>query len=200
MYSGVGKIFALYWRCYGGWSSLLKSPYLHISVALAIVCFPLWVQSGWWNLVISVIPSILGFSLGGFAIFLAIGDARFRALTAGSTKRNGAERCSPFMSMNATFVHFIVLQFFSLILAIVSSAIPWPDGCMVLRLLVWVIWFFAFLIFVYAVVSALAAAMVIFRNADLYDRFLENENKRQNEKERAGAAGQANDCDTDVSE
>lgn len=159
--------------------ALLASPYFHLSLILTIFLFPIWTKSGWWDLPIEIMPSILGFSLGGYAIWIAIGDDRFRSILAGSDEKS--ER-SPFMQINATFLHFIILQFASILLALIFLSIgPAEDqdkNCLHIAM-----WYIGFLVFVYAILSAVAAAMAIFRVASWYDMQLtkiKNESDKNN--------------------
>src|SRR5699024_306750 len=112
------------WSAYGGIKALLLSPYFHAAVILTAVTAPTWMHPSWWELPIRVMPSVLGFSLGGYAIWLAIGDRRFRELIAGEGR---GEKTSPFMMVNAAFVHFIILQFLSILYAIVFAGFA-PDA------------------------------------------------------------------------
>lgn len=166
-YKGVAKIFGRYWRTYGGSRALLVSPYLHVSVVLLCLLYPIWFDPSWWELPISVMPSVLGFSLGGYAIWLAIGDDRFRQIVA---KTDEGEPVSMFMSVNASFVHFIVLQFASILLALLGASVapdtPMPSGPAVTLIILGGI---GFLVFLYALMAALAALMAIFRMASLYE-------------------------------
>lgn len=82
-FSGARRTFQSYWKIYGGWRSVLGSPYLVVSIALTTVLAPLWLRPNWWGTVLGVMPNVLGFSLGGFAIFLAFGDDDFRHLIGG---------------------------------------------------------------------------------------------------------------------
>ena len=180
-YRGVFNIFRTYWRCYGGIKALLSSPYLHVSFVLAALMFPIWGSPGWWSYPLGVMPSILGFSLGGFAIWLAIGDERFRALIAGTRQDEPDTVCSPFMEMNATFIHFILMQFFAILLALIFAGLGPADGDVGFCLRG--IWFFGYWVFIYAIFTAAAAAMAIFRNAELYDVYQTGKTKEASRDE-----------------
>jgi len=177
-YKGVLEIFARYWRCYGGFSALFLSPYLHVSLVLTVVLTPVWTDIGWWNIPIEVMPGILGFSLGGYAIWIAIGDGRFRALLAGSDEK---AQSSPFMEINASFLHFILLQFLSILMALIFLSIG-PSHQSQVNCIHLGFWFFGFLVFVYALLSAIAAAMAIFRVASWYDMHLTQIRESDKEK------------------
>ena len=182
MYSGVKKIFAKYWRNYGGIRALIASPYLHAAVVLTLLMAPLWQQRGWWDTPLSVMPSVLGFSLGGYAIWLAIGDDRFRAIISGASSGNSD---SPFMKVNASFVHFIFLQFLAIMTALLCMAYAPEKGTDPHRLLR-LVWGAGFFVFVYALLSALAATMQIFRVAGWYDDYQTKRRKAEQDKERTG--------------
>ena len=193
-YKGVGEIWRRYWSAYGGSKAFVASPYLHAAVVLTVVMHGAWSKGGWWDTVLAVVPSVLGFSLGGYAIWLAFGDARFTALlkgTATNRPKTGASSSeesvqSTYLRMNATFVHFIVVQIASIVVALFAKSQPlgslpaplksWLSGTVpCVRSLDAVItyggWFSGYLIFIYALGTAVAATMGIFRLASLYNRF-----------------------------
>ena len=120
-YTGVVKIFRRYWNAYGGWNSVIFSPYLHFSILFTIVAYGTWTTHNWYDLPISTLPNIIGFSLGGYAIWLALGDDKFKASISG---REVGELESPFIKVNATFVHFIFLQIVALIFALCAKSQP----------------------------------------------------------------------------
>jgi phage FluMu protein Com len=82
VYKSAAKIYGKYWIAYGGWQAMKRSPYLHAAIVLLVLTTPFWVCRAWWEQVISVIPSLLGFTLGGFAMFLGFGNKKFLALLA----------------------------------------------------------------------------------------------------------------------
>ena len=112
-------ILSRYWRAYGGITALFKSPYLWLSVVITIFLFPHWSKPEWWDDVLSIMPNLLGFSLGGYAMWIAIGDDDFRKLISGEDEDG---KPSPYMEVNAAFVHFVVLQMLSMIFALFAKA------------------------------------------------------------------------------
>jgi hypothetical protein len=184
MYSGVFEIFSRYWRSYGGWLALVRSPYFHASLLLTAVTVHTWSEKDWWLQVLGLLPNLLGFTVGGFTLFLAIGSEKFRALL---SQRDPDETASLMETISATYVHFIVVQTLAVICALVAAAtnFPTPDcvisamdnaglpsGTIVtaLRLLGWG---FSYLLFLYAIALVVSASMVIFRTAnwaELHDR------------------------------
>lgn len=171
-----------YWRMYGGWRALCKSCYFRMSVILTIILYPTWSHVGWWNDILSLMPNLLGFSLGGFAMWIAIGDDNFRELISGSEK----DKTSPYMEVNAAFVHFIFLQILSILIGLVAKSY-----CLVLLsenfflkrydlmylVFLKVISGLGYFIFVYAIFSALAAVFAIFRVSKWYDQYSERISK-----------------------
>ena len=71
-WKSVKEVFASYWSKYGGFKSLLLSPYFQTAILITLLTVGFWfgISTKWWERVISVIPNLLGFTLGGFAIFL----------------------------------------------------------------------------------------------------------------------------------
>lgn len=177
MYNGVFKIFGGYWKAYGGMRALAASPYLHAAVLLTIATFNIWTAKDWWGEVISVMPNLLGFTLGGFAIFIGFGDERFRQLLAEPEEdEQGNNVPTIYESLCATFVHFIIIQLLALIYAFIAKAwwfyLPWvscvADVIDVTRPIFWAV---GYCLFMYALTSVLAATMHVFRIATMYKQY-----------------------------
>ena len=171
MYKGVLIIFSRYWKTYGGTSALLRSAYFHAAILLLFLTAHFWLTEKWWEQSISILPNLLGFSLGGFAMFLGFGDEKFRALLA---EKNDTEAASAYLNLSASFVHFIFIQFLALIAAILAKSldfhIPLPD-CISISIW-WLGKFFhgiGYLLFLYSITSMLAATMAVFRTCFWYE-------------------------------
>lgn len=174
MYSSVVKNLSRYWRAYGGWREQLRSPFLHLALLLLVLTFPNWSGPGWWELSISVLPSLLGFTLGGFAMFLGFGDEKFRAILA-EPDDDDPTAPSLYVSLCATFVHFLIVQLTALIAALLAKAwwfvLPWPDYVVdvalpAANLLGGAV---GYGLFLYAVTSILAATLHVFKIATWYE-------------------------------
>lgn len=174
-YKGPAKLVRQYWATYGGWKDFIVSPYLHVSLFLVLVTYGAWTEKAWWDQVLTVVPSLLGFSLGALAIFLGFGSERFRDVISG--KRPGAaDTVSPYMSATAAFTHFIVVQVAAVTLAVVCAALfnmPAPAKNSLLyianefgRL---VLWGTGYWLFLYALCLAAASVFAVFRIASWYD-------------------------------
>jgi hypothetical protein len=171
------NMFKKYWSSYGGFRAIFTSGYFYASVLLAAVLYPHWSKAGWWDAVLSVMPNLLGFTLGGFAMWVAIGDEHFKATIAGTSDE---ESSSPFMEVNATFVHFIFLQILSILLAVVNKAydITLPNSHILvillgdnLNLATLLFYYFCYFIFIYALISALASVIALFTVSHWYDEY-----------------------------
>lgn len=181
-YKGVADIFRAYWTAYGGLGKLLGSPYLHVALLLLLPTVQIWsgawcvnapTCSGWWEQGISVLPNLLGFTLGGFAIFIGFGDEKFRSLLAEPSQDSAV---NDYVALCATFVHFILIQALALLAAIVAKGLwfytplidPIRDW---LPLLNGVAGALGYGLFLYALTSVLAATMHVFRIARMYADF-----------------------------
>jgi len=163
LYSGVGSTFRDYWRLYGGFKALISSPYLHFSVLCSLLLWPLWLEKSalLYDLILAIVPSVLGFSLGGYAILLAFGDREFIQRLSGP---DADGKPSPMMVVNAAFIHFIVVAVLSLFLGIIGAA--WNfSGCYALV---------TCFVSLYSIACALASAFAIFRVADWHDIYAGN--------------------------
>lgn len=203
IYVSAFRILDRYWTVYGGRPALIRSPFMHLALALMIPTYGLWTKSGWWELVITVIPNVLGFSLGGYAILLAFGDEQFKSVISGKDS-NETEEYSPFMSINATFFHFILVQCIALSLAIIAKAHVYQLVSVTIKKSVvntvpitydfgvWlkqVCWFLGFLIFIYAMTTAVAVTMSIFEISDWYDEYQYRKKKQKKKKRRSKKTG-----------
>ncbi|HZZ79386.1 MAG TPA: hypothetical protein VFE62_12760 [Gemmataceae bacterium] len=176
-FCGAARAFRTYWKIYGGWRAVFESPYAYAAAGATALMAPIWLRPSWWDLVLSILPSLLGFSLAGFAVFLAFGDDGFRRVIGGKRSSDESDEASPYLQFSAAFLHFIVVQ----ILAICASL--FAKSFYMIRLTnkyvisfneiikpIW--WAFGFLLFAYAILSALAAAMAIFALTRSFDDYL----------------------------
>ena len=166
----------LYFRAYGGFLEFLKSYYLWGACALSLGLYPHWNTSPWWEDVLSIMPNLLGFSLGGYAMFLAVGDEKFRAILAGKDDDDSEE--SPFLELNGAFVHFIIFQIVALFIALFRQAYDFPisNDSFLLTLfgdkfscILIVANFIGYWVFIYALALALAATFALLRVGNWYD-------------------------------
>lgn len=173
MYTGVAKIFRRYWVAYGGLSSLLRSPYFHAALVLLCLTFNTWINPAWWDQSLSVLPNLLGFTLGGFAIFIGFGDEKFRALLA--EPEDDKNMPTIYVSLCSTFVHFILVQVFALTYALIAKSwwfyTPWLDFSRpALVYLNGIAGAIGYGLFLYALTSVVAATMHVLRIATMYEQ------------------------------
>ena len=93
----------------------------------------------------SILPSMVSFSLGGLAIFLALSNGLFLSFV-----REGGDRESFLISVTVAFFHFILVQFLALGMCflVIAYPTPWMSGV-------------AFWLFVYAMACGIAAAATL---------------------------------------
>lgn len=169
-YSGIWSGFSLYYKTYGGITSLITSPYLHISILLTLILNPYWTSEArelyWHNITLDVLPNVLGFTLGGYAILLALGDDFFKKSIAEQVE----DETSLFMAVNGAFIHFITVQSIAIMLALIGLSWNIKTGVMA---------FSGVLFLVYALMSAIAAAIAILEMADLFNLITNNNNDKK---------------------
>ena len=159
-YTNILALYRKYWDAYGGWKEIAVSPYFHASALLALLSG--WklatTEDPWFGYVLDVTPSMLGFTLSGYAFLIGVGSERFREAMRGP-EPDGSP--SPFISLNASFVHFIAMQFLALVYAVLGKVFCLTDiftSCLGL------------LIFYYSLFLSLATVFAIFWAAWEYDR------------------------------
>lgn len=106
---------------FGGFWGLLRSTYFWGSLVLTLIYPDLWrcIKDGepiWADVAIDIIPSLLGFALGGMAIMLSFSSGRFLEAV-----RQGGKENSYFMKMIASFFHFSIVLTASLVIAVISQ-------------------------------------------------------------------------------
>ncbi|NLR73562.1 hypothetical protein [Leeia aquatica] len=181
---GLLEILKLYWAAYGGWRALWRSPYLWLSFCLLLLTTHYWLTEAWWEQVFSVMPSMLGFTLGGFAVFLGFGDEKFKSIISGQMPEDGG-RPSPYLEVSATFLHFVLVQMIALISAVIARAtnfaLPVEFSCLtkmlgIIRVLGDMVGYWLYL---YGLCITAAAALAIFRTAHWYDTHQTNNRENQ---------------------
>lgn len=179
-----------YWSAYGGWRAMCHSRYLHAALAITPFCWGSWSEPLWWDTVISVLPNLLGFTLGGFAIFVGFGDERFKASLA--EPEDDPKQPTVYRQLCATFVHFIFVQVVALLLALVSKGMwfkaPLPEPLAAVLPAINAAWGAAcYAVFLYAITSVIAIGLHVFRIATMYEvhqRLIVPEDQKEQEDRR----------------
>lgn len=143
-----------YWTLYGGASALIRSPYFQISLLLTLFCFVIKdPKSSAADVAVSVLPNLLGFTVGAMAIVLAFSSAEIFISLA-----EEGEPQSFFMKLTANLVHFIGVQVTALLTGIVAKLI----GLATLD-------FIAMFLLFYAVSVTFSAGLQLFQTAMIYN-------------------------------
>ncbi len=177
------------WSITGGWSGNIRSMDFWLAVVVCLLCYNFWATELWWEQVIGVMPNLLGFTLGGFAIFLGFGSDAFRELIS-----DADEEKSPYISVSAAFLVFVAMQLSALLFALAMKGLYFPTPPWLFPWLEWIrvgrIAFsgLGYFIFIYSITLAFRAAMRIFRLSRWYHTFIisEAENERASRETRDG--------------
>jgi hypothetical protein len=148
--------FKTYWSAYGGIANLLLSPYFNFSWISVVCVAPIWYvtlpdhEPKWIGVALSTLPGMFSFSLGGMAIFMAMTKGLFLQVI-----QDGGEK-SLFIKMIAAFFHFLLMQLFTILIAMVwlayhSNFLSWL-GCT---------------LFVYALSCGVAAGAILVDLAEI---------------------------------
>ena len=128
---------------------------------------------------------MIGFTLGGYAIFIEFGDERFRNLISG--KDDGESGESPFIKFNSTFIHFIIVQCLALVYAITAKAkiltnIPLEHKLFLAGYIPWIsqashyvthtLWFLGVWLLMYTLLTIVAVTLGLFDIAQYYDQYI----------------------------
>jgi hypothetical protein len=167
-YIDFGRSFSLYWKAYGGLSAVVTSPYVHLSIVITAISRAWMSDLAWVDDCIAVVPSILGFSLGAFAIFLAFSDGGFLKIM---TSRLGeaTEQNSLYMQISGMFAHFMLAQTVAITLALIGRSFGVSEpacNCMVL-----IFSGIGYAAFIYSLLTVVASAFTLLRFASLYQKY-----------------------------
>lgn len=162
------------WHATGGWRGVFHGPDPWLVAVLWCLSYPYWIAPGWWMQVLSVLPNILGFTLGGFAIFLGFGSDSFRSFLVEGKKLDRTQ----YVSVSGSFLVFSAVQLVAIAYAIVVNAlqVPPPDFLAPYASLIAignkVSGGIGYLFFVFSLVLALRIAFRLFRLSRWYAGFL----------------------------
>ncbi|MCL9850643.1 hypothetical protein RSP673_017190 (plasmid) [Ralstonia solanacearum P673] len=168
------ELILLSWGISGRWRGVLKSFDFYLAIAVCFLSYHFWWYGKWWEQVTSVVPNVLGFTLGGFAIFLGFGSESFKRMLASGDDVDA----SPYISVSASFLYFTVLQLMALLIAFVANAMHFetPQFLLkykfIIRLVDIIGSGFGYFVFLYSLILALRAALRIFRLSRWYAFFL----------------------------
>lgn len=118
-YKGLWNALSRYWGDYGGWSDFLRSPLLHFSLIISAASYAAWTKPDWVDLPLSLLPNLLGFSLGAYALIFSLADERLLAALNAPNANGGPTNLR---MINATFLHFILVQTAAIIFAIMNKS------------------------------------------------------------------------------
>ena len=187
----IGVLLGEYWDHYGGWVELFRSPYLYIAVILMPLMFGAWSKPLWWDTVLSILPNLLAVSLAAFTLFLGAGNEKFRELIAGEDDEektdDGKFLPSPFLKTAAVFLHFLVVQFVALTLALICKSIyalkpfSWFDQYNIVASSIF--WCASYFIFLYALTVVMAASFGVFEVVKWFDDYVTDKKLKEKEAE-----------------
>lgn len=175
MQSKSRSSFSLYWWAYGGWSALWGSVYLRFSIVFNTISFNTWSNAGWWDISVGALPTMLGFTVAGFAVFIGFGDDGFRSQLV-EIDDEDSEEPSSYIKFCASFVHFIVIQSLALILALLGKSWDFYSELMnpvrdFLPYINTAFGFFGYGLFIYSVATIVAISMHFLNLAEIYREY-----------------------------
>jgi hypothetical protein len=165
-----------YFADYGGWRGLWLSPFLHFGVLVSALSYPTWMSSKWADVVTGIIPNLLGFSLGTYALLFSLMSNRMKQALKHLKNKAG----TPYLDeINATFFHFILIQTISLSWAILMRSSVVYDlarylaapSCF-MHIIEWgntAAGFIGFTLLCYSLLLVIASSLAVYRLARIVD-------------------------------
>lgn len=166
-----------YFAAYGGWPAIAASPFFLFALFVTIVSYNNWMAKDWAETTKSLVPNLLGFSLGTYSIIFSLVTARVKRAMKSANGPTGASRLE---ELNATFFHFIFVQVIALLWAILYEGTALTDlslaffphnatALSALRYARHAGSFCGYLLFVYSFLLILGAALAVYRLALIVD-------------------------------
>lgn len=170
------EVIVEYFYIYGGLKPLIRSASFLISIIATLISVKIWLTDEWWLIPISVLPNIIGFSIGGYAILVSFGDDKFKEGISG--KDPGETDESPYMHFNASMVHAIITQIISVVLALLFKGVSFISYYEMSKSGGWhflmyvpgiAVSFVCYFVFLYSLFLLIPMALNIFEVAKWYD-------------------------------
>lgn len=166
-----------YFHDYGGWTGVLTSPLLWVALGISAINYDWWIEHKWISVSQSLIPSLLGFSLGTYAILFSLMTNRLKKALKTVLNDNGV----PYLNeVNATFFHFIFVQVSALAWSFVQQSDVlvdvvgyfglFPSAMTYLRFFDATASFIGAFLLLYSVLLVIGAALAVYRIASIVDR------------------------------
>jgi hypothetical protein len=166
-----------YRRAYGGVRGMLKSPFFGLAILIAGLNYSLWLEPKWIEKAESLIPSLLGFSLGTYAIIFSIVGGRIKGALRQVSAPHGV---SYLEAINAVFFHYIFIQVICLAWTFLYQGTWLTDFVRAVEVYLPIIRtgfvyvsligsFIGCFLLVYSILLMIAAAMAVYRLAILKD-------------------------------
>lgn len=181
------SLWQRYWESLGGWQTLLNDHYFFIGIGLTVLLIPLWLQPLWWDTVITIVSILIGFSVGGFSVVLAISSERLQDRL---LRRSEYDNRSPFLMFNAAFAHYLLTGFLALGAALLCKAwyqpqwLPQPESDLqnmraFLGVFARMLWLLSGFLFCYCLSSGVGAVFFIYRIAEILQKVADHSEKKK---------------------
>ncbi|WP_153044081.1 hypothetical protein [Kerstersia gyiorum] len=167
-------LLSLVWRITRKFRGVCYGPEFILAIVAWLLTSPYWLMQAWWDQVISTLPTILGLTVSGFAVFLGFGSDDFkRFLSKGKDPDDNS-----YMSVGAAFVFFVFVQLLAVLFALVVKGFqfPTPDFLLDYKKIInfgnYVAGAIGYFLFIYSLALSLRASLRIFRLSRWYSRYL----------------------------
>ncbi|WP_187970072.1 hypothetical protein [Aquibium microcysteis] len=166
-----------YRRAYGGIRGMLQSPFFGLAILITAASYSLWLEPKWVAKAESLIPSLLGFSLGTYAIIFSIISGRLKQALRQVKASHGINYLE---AINAIFFHYILVQVSCLVWTIlyqssfiydlfVKISVYYNEAIVIFVYVKLAGSFIGCFLLVYSVILMIAAAMAVYRLAIIVD-------------------------------
>lgn len=164
-----------YFRAFGGWRAILFSPIFNASIIVSLISYEAVVKYQWVQSVQSILPNLLGFSLGTYSVVFGIITPKLKTALKEVKNNDGI---TYFDEIGSTFFHYIFIQSITIIYSFVFSSNIFYEARMWLidedlliyvwficsvRIISLVLSFIGMTMLCYSILLVIAAALAVFR-------------------------------------
>lgn len=160
---------------YGGAKAIFGSPFFLLALLISLISLPSIGEGKWLLRPSDVLPDILGFTLGAYAIIITGISGNFRDFLI--SKDECDTNISPYLSFNLKFIHFIFIQTIAILSSLlVESIIEFTvyfnmDGILSSALFI-ILEYIVSLLFLYSISLVFATALAVLRIVKFYEKYI----------------------------
>ncbi|MEN7433742.1 hypothetical protein VA599_23640 [Chromobacterium sp. TRC.1.1.SA] len=158
---------------YGGVCAIFMTLHFWISVVMLLLTMQYWMRHEWWGQVLNTIPTLLGFSIGGFAIFISLGDHDFKKALCHELESAAEGTPTTFKTITTQICLASLSQALAMLVAILANAILADCKPYLNQYFVFAFNMVGYWVFLYSVCFLVDVIVTIFNIAEMNEKYIQ---------------------------